>query len=214
MLLLWWLRRSSMPIAQPIEQSIPLDATPDEPVAFGYKIAWLAIRSTDMNHVARVVGLTDLQPANWETGLESAFRGERTFVSPPIEGWVFVAGIHGLEPAVHLLPAWERWMNAIAAEFSEVHYFGSQRVTGYCAWARFVDGRELRAFSCTDEAIYVDRGTPASVERRWSFDDAEADQLPDEEVVLTVAAEWGVSPMTLEDRDYPHGVGLVGRLSL
>lgn len=190
-----------------------IDATPDEPVAFGYKISWLAIRSTDANHVARMVGLTDLQPANWETGLEAAIRGEWIFVSPAIEGWVFVAGSDMPGPtAEESLVDWDRWMNAIAAEFSEVHYFGSKRDLGYCAWARFVDGRELRAFSCTVETIHVDRGTTASVERRWSANESKGDSRPGDEDVLRVAAEWGFNPMTLEDRDYPLGVGLVGRL--
>jgi len=205
-------RASSSPVAQPVKHSMPLDDTPDEPIAFGYKISWLTIRSTDTNHVARVVGLTDVQPANWETGLEAAIRGERIFVSPAIEGWIFVAGSDLPELAAgDSLADWQRWLAAIAAEFSEVQYFGSERVIGYCAWARFVDGRELRAFSCTDEAIHVDRGAPATVERNWSANDSEGDPRPDEEDLLRVAAEWGFNPMTLEDRDYPRGVGLVGR---
>lgn len=195
------------------EQAVTISAVIDEPVAFGYKIAWLAIRSTDTRHVARVVGLLELQAANWETGLEAAFRRQGVFVSPPVEGWIFVAGIQLPEPApAARLAAWEPWIRRVAQEFSQVQYFGNHRVTSFHAWARFVDGRETRIFSSADGEIYVDRGSPAAAEKPWTQEDDKC-CLPDEEDVLRVAAEWGVSPMTLEDRDYPRGVGLLGKLS-
>jgi hypothetical protein len=191
---------------------VALDSMPDEPVAFGYKIAWLAIRSTDTRHVARVVGLLDLQGANWETGLEAAFRGQGVFVSPPVEGWIFVAGIQLPEPApAARLPAWQTWIRRVAQEFSEVQYFANHRVTSFHAWARFIDGRETRAFSSADGEIYVDRGSPAAAEKPWAQRD-DSDCVPDEEDVLRLAAEWGVSPMNLEECDYPRAVGLLGRL--
>jgi hypothetical protein len=196
------------------EQAVEVSAVIDEPVAFGYKIAWLAIRTTDPRHVARVVGISDLQPANWETGLEAAFRRQGLFVSPPVEGWVFVAGSQLPEPAPPVrLAAWESWIQRIAQEFSEVQYIGNQRVTSFYAWARFVDGREMRLFSSADGEIYVDRGTPAEVEKPWAQTDQDC-CLPDEADVLLVAGQWGLNPMTLEDRDYPRGAGLFGQRAL
>jgi len=72
-----------------------------------------------------------------------------------------------------------------------------------------VDRAIVERFQC--DVLPLVPGAPATVERNWSANDSEGDPRPDEEDLLRVAAEWGFNPMTLEDRDYPRGVGLVGR---
>jgi len=208
-------RDPAAPAAISTRAPLVIDATPDEPVAFGYKIDWLSIRSADLEHVVRVLEMQATQPANWESGLDAAYRGQHIFVSPPVEGWVFVVHQPFRDPGLSDAHAvWEDWMRKIAGKFSEVHFFTSNRDQQCYAWARFVHGRALCKYRRLGRETIVNLGERPAAVCEAAAVHAMHIQLPDEEDVLRVAAEWGFNPMTLEDRDYPRGVGLVGRLPL
>src|SRR5262245_29295665 len=100
-LVLSWLLRASSVSAGPARPPLPplvIDDTPDPPVGFGYKIAWLAIQSEDPRSVLEALRealrLEDVVPANWRSGVTAAYRygEERVFVTPVVSGWVLCAG--------------------------------------------------------------------------------------------------------------------------
>ena len=70
---------------------------PDGPEPFGTGHAWLAIKTVDVDQVIGILGLDDVGPCNWRTGLsvveDPEYSGTYVFVTPPVEGWTFVVGM-------------------------------------------------------------------------------------------------------------------------
>src|SRR5690348_17294193 len=87
----------------------------DSPVAFGYKIGWFAIHSTDRDAVVRSLQLSDPTEVTWKAGIQAVYkdayklvgRHSAVFVSPPVIDWTFVVGDwtmgNGEEQGVHKL---------------------------------------------------------------------------------------------------------------
>lgn len=121
----------------------PLSAESDEPAPFGYKTAWLAIQTEDGAALAALLGGRQMS-ANWVTGLSYAVETEDAwFVSPPLDGWTLAVGNGAFSYAD--ADGFDA-LCALAAKFPTVQFFANQRVSdGYC-WAKFEDGRCLRAY--------------------------------------------------------------------
>jgi hypothetical protein len=232
----WWMRsrritrvRSSGDLfaPKPLDALFDrIDSTPDSPVGFGYKMSWLAIKASDAGDVVESLRIRNLQAANWHTGFVAAYNGHG-FISPSVSGWVFVVSKtlpelgHGADER-----EWTALMSALSVKYGEAQYFGTHRVSGFNAWARFIGGSEVRAFAHCDE-ILVDRGAKTAGEEELGyryFDpesaDAESESYwerddlcyPDEEHVMEVAGKWGVNPQTLDQLNLSPGVGWIGNL--
>ena len=205
--------------------AIELDSTPDEPVQFGCKNSWLAVRAATTESVAEVAGINDLEPANWRTGMAAAYNNA-VFLSPPVNGWVLIVGYPLPELDPERLDAWTRVLHPLAGAFPIVCYFGTHRVVGYNAWAKFVDGVQQRAFSYLGERseVLVNEGPPTADEvalgHRFSAfpvgpvesdNEDELPATPDEEDVLNMAAAWSVSTRDLPDIGPNPSSGWVSR---
>jgi len=67
--------------------------TPDQPQPFGFKIIWIALKTSDPLAVIDALELKAATPANWESGLPVAYEtGSWIFVSPPVGGWILAVG--------------------------------------------------------------------------------------------------------------------------
>ncbi|WP_299461364.1 hypothetical protein [uncultured Gimesia sp.] len=206
-----------------------IDSTPDTPVGFGYKMSWLAIKSSDAHAVVETLVIDHLQPANWQTGITAAYHGH-TFISPPVHGWVLVASYHLPELGNDAEPQrFTPLLAGLSQKFGEVQYFGTQRVVGYHAWSRFLNGTETRAFAYLGERgeILADRGEKTDAEIQLGYEyfdpdspDADSDAhweredlcYPDEEHVMEIAGLWGVNPSHLEEQKLPESAGWIGKL--
>src|SRR5687768_8664011 len=74
------------------------------PVPFGYKIAWLALSTTDQDAVLRSLQLVNATEASWLAGVDVAYGDAgnlvgilfaapaKVFVSPTVNGWTLVVG--------------------------------------------------------------------------------------------------------------------------
>lgn len=227
----WW-KRMVAGVLEPrplTELFKKIDATPDHPESFGYKMQWLAVRSSDAESVLAALPMANTQPANWHTGVTAAYNGH-VFVTPPVEGWVFVLW-EGLPELGHGPSAdeWESLMSSLSRTHADVQYFGTHRVVGFVAWARFVDGSETRAFAYSGERgeVMADRGarTSGEIELGYQYFDsncAEAESeayweredlcYPDEEHVMEVAGKWSINPQFLEEMPLPKSAGWIGNL--
>ena len=65
--------------------------------SFGYKCAWIAVRTDSPLTVATALGLRNLRPSSWEEGIAAAYRYEpkvilsrHAFLTPPIDGWALL----------------------------------------------------------------------------------------------------------------------------
>jgi len=188
---------------------------PDKPVPFGYKVAWLAIRSEKPREVAEALGLVKIQDSAWSEGLQAAGRGD-VFVSPPVQGWVLVVSSSlpdagdgkSTDKCTPLL-------SRLGKRFPDVQYFATHRVVEYHAWARLKNGVVVRQFAYLGERGEVswDNGsqTPEEVQLGFKFD-AEKGFYPDEEDVLHLAEAWSINPMKLDALGLAASLGLAGRL--
>jgi hypothetical protein len=191
------------------------------PVPFGYKIGWLAVRSTDRDSVVRSLQLSEPIEVTWKAGIDAVYndayrllgRASKVFVSPPVDGWVFVVGDwtmgSGDEQGVHSI---ERLITRASAELREVQAFATSRVIDYHHWMIARDGALSRAFAISGGELLADFGEPTPVELGFSWyplrqdaddaddgemDDDEAEGWPNEESVMKVAGEWSVNPQLL-----------------
>lgn len=232
---IWWyiMRSTALPpsILEDDQSGEPkLDPEPDAPESFGHKMIWLAIPEQPLPAIINALGLRDVKQANWKSGLGSVYgsgaRYRRVFVTPPINGWVLVAGALP-EPGDDFnddeaMP----FLKEVAAKFPEIQYFGTHKVVQWHAWARFRDGQLQRAYSWVgDQCLkswdvgprtpeehqdYFDPEDPESVrDDYWRRPDL---HFPQEEDVLQVAAGWSINPEQIGELALPPSSGLVGLL--
>jgi hypothetical protein len=165
-------------------------------VGFGHKQAWLAVRDGDPFTVASVLGLRDLGPVSWRSGIDLAYlTDDRLVFTPPLPGardahWLLVCG---------------RWLLRTVSSGEvvklseqlggEVQFFATYRVSEMHGWTRAVDGVLVRAFGFVGETGEVTewRGDPDDVERAVGLPpalDGEGDVLVSEDDVMRIADAW------------------------
>ena len=112
------------------ERRVLFDSKPDRPCGFGSDMAWIAVKANDPMAVLATLGIATATPANWNSGIGTVYAptlGERhVFVSPPVEGWVFVVSQalphpHGRSFADKCTPL----LTELSQRLGEVQYFAS-----------------------------------------------------------------------------------------
>lgn len=221
------------PVAEPSSRELPplhIDATPDHPQPFGFKMGWLAIKSDDPSKIIAILELKDVRPANWSTGTDSAYRHDgHAFISPPISGWVFVvcSSFPEIGQASHS-GQWDGFMRSLAKQFDEVQYFATHRVVDFHAWSKWTNGKEVRSYAYIGESgetlANFGNKTPGEIELKLNFFDETSPEAkteayweradlrwPNEVTVMQIAGKWSIDPQTMGDLDLPASSGWIGR---
>lgn len=199
---------------------------PEAPIPFGPKMAWLAIPGFKPSEVIAALRLDDVQTANWTKGLQQAYADNNlVFVSPSLGGWVMVIG----------KTLWERadmnrsaenipWLKEICRKFGNACFFSTMRGLGNHGWVGIRDGQIARAYGYsgelqeliwlvgepTEEEIAIN---PAFItEMREKYQPGFRPVIPDEKLVLAVAAAWSVDP-GFRRRQYPADFGFLGYMN-
>ncbi|MCL4767367.1 MAG: hypothetical protein KJZ80_14155 [Hyphomicrobiaceae bacterium] len=199
------------------EGRVVFDATPDRPSPFGFKMAWIAIRTRDTGRIIDVLGLVEPQPCNWRSGIGTVYDdrlGEsHVFVSPPVNGWSFVVGLALPYPVGRsFVDKCTPMLLDLGAEFIEVQYFFTYPLIDFFAWARIIDGKLVRAFAIGDEGIIWNKGKPSKDEKslglklfelrgvRGRKGDAGGELIlyPTEEHVMRLASRWSLDPVRID----------------
>lgn len=210
------------------ESRLVFDVAPDHPLPFGYKMAWLALRTTDTWAVAAALDVGPATVANWNSGLGTVYDdklGEtHVFITPPVGGWTFVVGLPLPHPmTASFVDKCTPVLSDLAERFPEVQYFFSYPLIDYFSWARLIDGKLVRAFAINDQGVIWNRGRTTKEERslglklfelrgvRGRSGDAGGELLlhPTEDHVLRLAHRWSIDPTTLGAAAAPAGTGLV-----
>ncbi|WP_291180333.1 hypothetical protein [Hyphomicrobium sp.] len=202
---------------------------PDPPAGFGYKMAWLAVRSRDTEAVLDELGLVAAEPCNWQSGIGAVYDdhlgNDHVFVSPPVNGWTFVVGLALPYPVGRaFVDKGLALLDRLGQRFVEVQYFFAYPPIDVFAWARLLEGRVVRAFAITDSGVVWNRGRTTREERALGlklFDfrgvrgrkgDAGGEIIlyPTEEHVLRLAGRWSLDPTKLDGIDTPTlGLGYI-----
>ncbi len=199
------------------EGRIVYETAPDRACPFGYRMAWIALRTRNTRKVVEVLGLGGAEVCNWRSGIGSVYDAElgqsRVFVSPPVNGWTFVVGLalpHPTGPA--FVDKCTPLLLELAAEFIEVQYYFSYPIIDFFSWARLLDGKLARGFAINDEGVIWNRGKPSKDERSLGlrlFDvrgvrgrkgDAGGPLIiyPTEEHVMRLAGRWSIDPIKID----------------
>lgn len=213
----------------------PLDDTPDQPLAFGLKTCWLAVKTTAPERVLALLKAQDVRRANWQSGIDMAYWAQHgqdreavgvVFVSPPVQGWVFVVGMPPLEAAhAPTTQCFEALLASLVAGFPEVQAFASHRGVDYVAWARAVDGQWLRRFAYADGGIMQNEGAQTAEERQLGLIELHGPAFAEGEFAawldcggseecmpLQLAGWWSINPEALPGMGVAPGVGRIGRI--
>jgi hypothetical protein len=214
---------------QMAEGRLVFDHEPDQPHPFGYKMTWLAIRTRDTGAVIDSLALHNPQVANWNSGLgtiyDATYGEAHVFVSPPVNGWTFVAS-HALPNPISRrfvdksLPL----MLDLSKRFVEVQYFSSYPQIDFFAWARVIEGRLVRAFAINDEGVVWNKGRPTKEEKAMGLKLFEVrgvrgrkgdagDEIvlyPTEQHMMQLALKWSLDPTRLDPLQAEASVGVIG----
>lgn len=201
-------KKAARPKARQLKQDSPTD--------FGYKMAWIALPTNHTASVVEALRITRPQPATWQEGIAKAYQ-KRVFVTPPLAGWTLVAGVALFSNDEY--DKWEALLSQLSQHFGEAQYFATHRVVEHHQWIRYAQGECLRHYAYLGESGAVLRavGQPTELEQGLptGSEDEETLALPDEELVMQMAAAWSINPTTLSSRtDIPPGPGLVGGFSI
>lgn len=213
-----------------VPNRLVFDLTPDRPHAFGYRMAWLAIRTRDTQRVIDALRLDAVEPANWNTGLGTVYAAEyaetHLFISPPVRGWTFVVGL----PLPH--PLGRSFLDKslpllleLGGQFPEVQYYFAYPPIDFFAWARVLDGRIVRAFAVGDEGPLWSKGKPTMEERsldlklfelrgvRGRKGDAGGEIIlhPTEDHVMRLAGRWSLDPTRIDQFTCEPALGYIAR---
>jgi hypothetical protein len=164
---------------------------------FGFKCAWLAIRSEEPEKVVRALQLQRVKPTAWPDGLAA------------VDGWV-------LCPFSLNLASLEQFdFKQLSRRFGEAQRFLRFRITDLYQWERWVDGELVRRFGAEVDDLLFDIGEQPEEEMqvRLSQPDYGAPRLADVEIVLDIAGRWSVNPMTLNERTSLPVDGWLGGLT-
>ncbi len=198
---------------------------PDQPISFGYKCMWFAIKSTDPAKLIATLNLTRVKPCNWQTGTDRIY-GDYIFITPPIDRWTLACGYglpHGDTPEG--IQYVKELLKTLSYDYNEAQFFCTHRVTEYHCWIRAVDGNVTRVYSFLGEAgenVLIE-GEPTPFEKMLNLVDTSSEEakderylerkdltLPTEDTLMKVAENWSVNPSTLEVRnDIEPGLGLL-----
>lgn len=182
------------------------DCTPDLPLSFGYKTAWLCIRADEPAQVIMALGGRDAEACSWRAGLSRAGTQRQVFVSPCLRGYILAIGLPELKSQI---------LETLAVNFEEIQYFITHRVVDYQGWAKYQNGKCVRAYAWIGERgeVLWDEGSLTAEELALGGQDfprqgkeEDAVRYPDEETVLSMAAAWGIAT-DLEAGDYPPSCG-------
>lgn len=203
-------------------------AEPDRPVAFGYDMGWLAVRTRDTEAVVAALGLGEPQRCNWDSGIGTVYHREfgesRVYVAPPVNGWTFVVGLPLPHPAGrNFVDKCTPLLTALGGRFVEVQYYFCYPPIDMFAWARLVDGRLLRGFAAGDEGVIWNKGKTTREERalglklfelrgvRGRRGDAGGEMIlhPTEDHVMRLALRWSLDPTRLNATSAQPGLGYI-----
>lgn len=198
---------------------VEVEATLEEPMAFGYKMCWLAIPTNNLSNVLTALNLQEINHSSWSNGLTTAC-GDRNkvFVSPVIDGHVLVIG-RALWKKLDLDADIREntWFSNLSSSLGEVKYFTTMSELDNHGWAYAKNGKIIRAYGysgeISDVVWNVGKISPEEKELGYNFMgyNRSAYKKPTERDVVELAMFWAVDT-TFKWKEYQPSKGLVGKI--
>lgn len=212
------------------EGRVLFSVAPDRPCAFGYKMAWLAIRTRDTEAVVEALGVGEPLPCNWDSGIGTVYDDRlgdyHVYISPPVNGWTFVVGIALPHPTGRgFVDKCTPFLLGLGKRFVEVQYFFTYPPIDFFSWARILDKKLVRGFAIGDEGMVWNKGKPTPEERSLGLKlfelrgvkgrkgDAGGALIlhPTEDHVMQLARAWSIDPIKIEEVDAKPQLGFIAQ---
>ena len=210
------------------QRRVVFATAPDRPLPFGYRMSWIAIKTSDTDAVIRTLDLGNPVAANWNSGIGTIYDNNLSdayvFVTPPVKGWTFVCGLplpHPIGAAFtdKLTPL----LAELSKEFGHVQYFAAFPIIDFFGWVRMHQGRMIRGFIIGDQGVIWDKGrlTPEEKALGLKFYDLRGIRgrkgdaggaivlYPTEDQVLRLAASWGLDPLLIDKTNIAPALGWI-----
>ncbi len=199
----------------------------DSPLDFGYKTVWIAVKTNKKIALANLLKLKNIQPSNWESGIQKAYKNS-IFITPQIGEWTIAVGM-GLPTGDTLesIETLEILLNNLSSIYGEAHFFGTHRVVEYHNWMKSINGKIERVYAYIGEnnqnikvsgqltppekklTLFNSLSKEAKSNTYWDREDLD---YPDEELVMKIAENWSINPVKLSQRtDIKQELGLIGK---
>jgi hypothetical protein len=174
---------------------------PDRPVPFGYKCAWFAIKTEKPESLIPLFAGHRFKPSTWQ----EAGSYNDLYITPVVAGWTFYVGGDVLTPDTPKgLEEIEKLLIRASA-LGKACYFASFRTVDYYSWACAENGRLLRGYCEGESEIIWDAGEKQGIEKTFVYPQEAANDpdsfqqdIPDEGMVIRIAADWSLDPTTLD----------------
>lgn len=179
--------------------------------------SWIAVRSRSTQAVQAALGLSNPKPCTW---LEGLARDQKLFISPPIQGWVLVAGSR-VPDAGDDVDTTFRFLLELSRKLGHVQYFSANRILGHHAWARAEAGRVVRAYAWAGKTLW-NQGVKTRAELELGLKCFQYLETPDRafgqsdvlatntEKVPLLAARWSLDPAAVDERALEQARGIAG----
>ena len=198
------IRRLAREVPKDLQSFTDSNLRADAPVPFGYKCAWYVVQSESIDSVAKAFGLKRTIQANWKTGIDAAYEG-LVFVSPPIEGWVFVVSTSFAKLSLESLRAKvTSSLERLSNDFGQAQFYATNRVVELHIWARAANGQVERAYGYDGE-----EGQTFWMEGEATLPEVNIRTEIGEHVLMEIAGEWSISPIDLDKLDLDPSLGLL-----
>ncbi|MGB0579800.1 MAG: hypothetical protein ACPGVU_08885, partial [Limisphaerales bacterium] len=145
------------------------------------------------------------------------------FISPRIGNWTLILG-DGLPDPVTDVDHCFHFLNRLSGELGHVQYFSANRALGFHGWAKFYQGKVVRAYAWAGQTIW-NQGTMSSAELKLGA--ICHDYLEDEhitwqeqqeisanniEIIPPLSARWSIDPSAIDARKIEAFPGLTGEI--
>lgn len=221
----WIAKRNSVTTKYQTKQ-IEILTNQDEPIDFGYKTVWIAVKTNNKKRIAEILELRSIEDSNWKSGIESSYN-DGIFITPLIGQWTLAVGVKLSNGQIEDINKIEKILNKLSSEFGESQSFGTHRVIEYHHWIKSINGKITRSYSYIGERgenikvfgeltepeiglnLFNSLSKEAESDKYWEREDLD---YADEELVMKISENWSVNPTKLSERkDIKNELGLIGK---
>tara|TARA_R110002033_G_scaffold170843_1_gene214467 strand:- start:1621 stop:2346 length:726 start_codon:yes stop_codon:yes gene_type:complete len=224
----WYAKKTGVNSEFHQPKTIVVSDTLDNPIDFGFKMVWIAVKTNQKNRLAEIINLKRFKNANWETGIETAYE-DGVFITPQIGEWTLIVGtgIPNKGDNRENIEQLKNLINNLSTEFGEAQFFGTHRVVEFHSWMKSVNGEMQRVYSYVGESmesievfgelteaedgLNLFNSLSKEAENEEYFERSDLD-FADEIMVMKIAEKWSVNPTKLTERkDIKKELGLAGK---
>lgn len=183
---------------------------------------WIAAQGVSIEAVVNALQLRNLNECTWTDGLVNTGQ-DRVFISPRIGNWTLVMGDALPDPANDVDRCF-RFLSHLSSELGHIQFFSANRALGYHAWAKFYQGKAVRAYGWAGQTVW-NQGPMSSAEIKLGavchdyFEDENLSWQEQQEIsannielIPSLAARWSIDPANIDAQKIAPYPGISGDL--